>query len=88
MVPVTTAGRVIAVVLMVAGIGVFGSFAAFVASAFLSDAPGEELRSGEVVTMETVSEMAEEIRQMRAENALILERLDRMMGDQKLEEDS
>ncbi len=44
--PVTTGGRFIAVVLMAAGVGLFGAFSGFVASWFL--APGEEEQNDEV----------------------------------------
>ncbi len=52
--PVTSAGRVLAALLMFAGIGLFGTYTAFVASAFL--APGEK---------EQEREMAEIRREMR-----------------------
>jgi voltage-gated potassium channel len=35
-VPVTLTGRIIAVVLMIAGVGLFGTFTAFVASLFIT----------------------------------------------------
>ena len=38
--PITSAGRVLAALMMFTGIGLFGTFTAFVASAFM--APGEE----------------------------------------------
>ena len=44
--PVTTAGRVVAGLLMTAGVGLFGTFSGFVAHWFLS--PGEEKQDDEV----------------------------------------
>ncbi|EIK52565.1 ion transporter [Stutzerimonas stutzeri TS44] len=40
--PVTTAGRVVAVLLMVSGVGLFGSFAAYIGSLFVADQNEEE----------------------------------------------
>ncbi len=40
--PVTTAGRIVAVLLMVSGVGLFGSFAAYIGSLFVADQNEEE----------------------------------------------
>lgn len=40
--PVTTEGRVVAVLLMVSGVGLFGSFAAYIGSLFVADQNEEE----------------------------------------------
>ncbi|WP_163650394.1 ion transporter [Modicisalibacter sp. 'Wilcox'] len=42
--PVTTLGRVVAVLLMVCGVGLFGSFAAYISSLFLADQGERESR--------------------------------------------
>jgi voltage-gated potassium channel len=47
--PVTTAGRALAVLLMATGIGLIGTFTAFVAAAFL--APGEKLQEREMAAL-------------------------------------
>ena len=44
--PVTTEGRIVAAVCMIAGVGLFGTFTGFVASWFL--APGEEEQEDEL----------------------------------------
>ncbi|HAF92083.1 MAG TPA: ion transporter, partial [Pseudomonas sp.] len=35
--PVTTLGRIVAVLLMISGVGLFGSFAAYIGSLFVAD---------------------------------------------------
>jgi voltage-gated potassium channel len=55
--PVTPEGRVIAVVLMAAGVGLFGAFSGFVASWFLS--PKTHAQNNEI------TELRDEIRQLR-----------------------
>ncbi|WP_084155625.1 ion transporter [Halomonas halocynthiae] len=42
--PMTTLGRVVAVALMVAGVGLFGSFAAYISSLFIGDQEDENAR--------------------------------------------
>lgn len=46
--PVTTEGRIIGVVLMTAGVGLFGTFTGFVSSWFLADKKGERNNEEEV----------------------------------------
>lgn len=55
--PVTSAGRLLAALLMFAGIGLFGTFTAFVASAFM--APGEAQQDRELAAIR------DELRQLR-----------------------
>ncbi|MGE0021904.1 MAG: potassium channel family protein [Draconibacterium sp.] len=43
--PVTTEGRIIASVLMTAGVGLFGTFTAYIASLFVTDKKTEEENS-------------------------------------------
>lgn len=69
--PVTTAGRLLAVSLMLAGIGLFGTFTAVVASAFL--APGEV-------------EQERELAQIRRQLELIKEALPETSGTLAVEE--
>ncbi len=45
--PVTTQGRIVAVLLMVSGVGLFGSFAAYVGSLFIADKSDENLQQQE-----------------------------------------
>ena len=42
--PVTTGGRIVAAILMTAGVGLFGTFTAFVSSWFLTDKKGEGIK--------------------------------------------
>jgi voltage-gated potassium channel len=42
--PVTTLGRIVAVLLMVSGVGLFGSFAAYIGSLFVADRNEEDNR--------------------------------------------
>ncbi|SHF35106.1 voltage-gated potassium channel [Modicisalibacter ilicicola DSM 19980] len=45
--PITTLGRIVAVLLMIAGVGLFGSFAAYVGSLFIDDQSDEDERQHE-----------------------------------------
>ncbi|WP_306171340.1 potassium channel family protein [Porphyromonas gingivalis] len=45
--PVTTEGRIIAMFLMTAGVGLFGTFTAYIASLFVSDNKKEETETKE-----------------------------------------
>lgn len=56
--PVTTEGRVIAVILMVAGVGLFGAFSGFVASWFIS--PGQKADETELV------KLREDVRELKS----------------------
>lgn len=64
--PVTHEGRVIAVVLMTAGVGLFGTFTAYVASYFL-DAEREKEES-------EIQQLLEEVRSLRTQLEPLLER--------------
>ena len=48
--PVTTEGRVVAVILMFAGVGLFGTFSGFIASWFLG--PCESHKDSQIVHLE------------------------------------
>jgi voltage-gated potassium channel len=63
--PVTHEGRIIAVILMTAGVGLFGTFTAYVASHFV-DADREKNHS-------EIQELVEEVRLLRARLDLIVE---------------
>ncbi|WP_342768382.1 ion transporter [Kushneria sinocarnis] len=71
--PVTTAGRVIAVFLMIAGVGLFGSFAAYVSSLYVSEESEDDDRqhraSREMIRHlnHRVEELTEEVRGLRSE---------------------
>ncbi|MCF7955823.1 MAG: ion transporter [Phycisphaerae bacterium] len=59
--PITTEGRVIAVALMITGVGLFGTFAGFVASWFVGEQIEEEEEDIEV----HIKELSNEIRKLR-----------------------
>jgi len=64
--PVTALGRLIASVLMVCGIGVFGAFTAYVASMFVEQTEEEDAaRDAEV--MDAINELKGEVASLRAE---------------------
>ncbi|WIX31767.1 ion transporter [Salinicola sp. JS01] len=71
--PVTTLGRVVAVLLMVCGVGLFGSFAAYVSSLFVEDQGESESRQHKANRrmmrhmIEQVSELQAEIEALRGE---------------------
>lgn len=71
--PVTTMGRVVAVMLMVCGVGLFGSFAAYVSSLFVEDQGESESRQHKANRrmmrhmIEQVSELQLEIESLRQE---------------------
>ncbi len=69
--PVTTQGRIVAVLLMVSGVGLFGSFAAYIGSLFVADRNEEDNRE-QLADRETlqrllvqVEMLTEEVRSMK-----------------------
>lgn len=74
--PVSTEGRIIAAVLMITGVGLFGTFAGFVASWFVGEQIDEEEEDIEV----HIKELSNEIRQLRME-------LNRRLGKDGLPEE-
>lgn len=64
--PVTTLGRAVAVALMVAGVGLFGSFAAYVGSLFVDDQEDAQARL-HAANRELIHELHEEVRGLRRE---------------------
>ncbi|WP_275425792.1 ion transporter [Salinicola halophilus] len=71
--PITTLGRVVAVLLMVCGVGLFGSFAAYVGSLFVEDQSESDSRQHKANRrmmrhmIEQVSELQQEIEALREE---------------------
>ncbi len=71
--PITTLGRIVAVLLMVCGVGLFGSFAAYVSSLFVEDQEESESRQHKANRrmmrhmIEQVSELQVEIESLRQE---------------------
>lgn len=75
--PVTTLGRVVAVLLMIGGVGLFGSFAAYISSIFIADDSERESREARAQRDMTralyhqIVELTSEVRELR-------QRLDQM----------
>lgn len=69
--PITTLGRVVAVLLMVGGVGLFGSFAAYISSIFIEDDSEQEARAARAQRDMTralhhqISELTAEVRELR-----------------------
>ena len=64
--PVTTLGRVVAALLMVAGVSLFGSFAAYVGSLFIGDQEDETSRLHRA-QRDMLRELAREVRELKTE---------------------
>jgi voltage-gated potassium channel len=62
--PITTEGRIIATVIMIAGVGLFGTISGFVASAFLTPG-GKKVESEEKDIRKELEEIKEMIREMK-----------------------
>nr|WP_298378949.1 ion transporter [uncultured Halomonas sp.] len=85
--PITTLGRVVAVLLMICGVGLFGSFAAYVGSLFIDDQSDEDERQHQASrrmirhVYQEMGELHAEIRAMREEiRELRTLRLDQDVG--------
>jgi voltage-gated potassium channel len=71
--PVTTLGRIVAVMLMIGGVGLFGSFAAYIGSLVLADKDEQETHEQNAdremmrALMEKVDVLSEEVRGLRTE---------------------
>lgn len=73
--PVTTLGRVVAVILMICGVGLFGSFAAYISSIFIQD--DSERGSREARAQRDMTRaLYREVRQLRSEIQALNARLD------------
>lgn len=64
--PVTTLGRVVAVILMVCGVGLFGSFAAYISSIFVQDDSERESREARA-QRDMTRALYKEVRELRGE---------------------
>lgn len=72
--PVTTQGRVVAVLLMVCGVGLFGSFAAYVSSLFIADQSERETRQHKA-DREMVRQLGHQVVQLNEEVRALREAL-------------
>jgi len=64
--PVTTLGRIVAVLLMVSGVGLFGSFAAYIGSLFVADRNEEDNRD-QLADRETLQRLLVQVECLTAE---------------------
>nr|WP_299243518.1 ion transporter [uncultured Halomonas sp.] len=85
--PITTLGRVVAVLLMICGVGLFGSFAAYVGSLFIDDQSDEDERQHQASrrmirhVYQEMGELHTEVRALREEiKALRTLRLNQDVG--------
>lgn len=71
--PVTTQGRIVAVLLMVSGVGLFGSFAAYIGSLFIADKHDENIKQQEADRavlhnlLEQVEKLTTEVQALRGQ---------------------
>tara|TARA_B100001939_G_scaffold292904_1_gene265223 strand:+ start:272 stop:1063 length:792 start_codon:yes stop_codon:yes gene_type:complete len=72
--PITTMGRIVAVVLMICGVGLFGSFAAYISSMFVKDDSAREAREARA-QREMTRALYHEIRELRGEIGSLHQRL-------------
>ncbi|MDW5378914.1 ion transporter [Halomonas sp. HP20-15] len=72
--PVTTQGRVVAVLLMVCGVGLFGSFAAYISSLFIADQSERETRQHKA-DREMVRQLGHQVAQLNEEVRALRETL-------------
>jgi len=74
--PVTTLGRIVAVILMICGVGLFGSFAAYISSMFVHDNSERESRESRA-QRDMTRALYHEIQVLRGEIRTLHDRLDR-----------
>ncbi|MFC0266746.1 ion transporter [Kushneria aurantia] len=80
--PVTTLGRVVAVALMIGGVGLFGSFAAYISSIFIED--GSERGDRQARAQRDMTRaLYHQVIELNKEVKLLRERLDRAEGSDR-----
>ncbi len=75
--PVTTQGRVLGAVIIIIGVGIFGTFTGYLANVFLAPKPPKE----EVEVLETRERVAH-LRTLLAEQQATLDQLDKLLTDE------
>ena len=75
--PVTTGGRILGAVVIVIGVGIFGTFTGYLANLFLAPKPPKE----EVEVVETLERVAH-LRMLLAQQQETLDQLDRLLTDE------
>ena len=73
--PATTLGRMVAVILMICGVGLFGSFAAYISSIFIQDDSARESREARA-QRDMTRALYKEVRELRCEIHALNTRLD------------
>ena len=75
--PVTTEGRILGAVIIVIGVGIFGTFTGYLANLFLAPKPPKE----EVEVLETKERVAH-LRELMAQQQATLDQLDKLLTDE------
>jgi voltage-gated potassium channel len=75
--PVTTGGRILGAVIIVIGVGIFGTFTGYLANLFLAPKPTKE----EVEVLETRERVAH-LRELMAQQQATLDQLDKLLTDE------
>jgi hypothetical protein len=75
--PVTTGGRILGAVIIVIGVGIFGTFTGYLANLFLAPKPPKE----EVEVLETRERVAH-LRELMAQQQATLDQLDKLLTDE------
>ena len=75
--PVTTGGRILGAVIIVIGVGIFGTFTGYLANLFLAPKPPKE----EVEVLETKERVAH-LRELMAQQQATLDQLDKLLTDE------
>jgi hypothetical protein len=75
--PVTTGGRILGAVIIVIGVGIFGTFTGYLANLFLAPKPPKE----EVEVLETHERVAH-LRELMAQQQATLDQLDKLLTDE------
>lgn len=78
--PITTLGRIVAVLLMVCGVGLFGSFAAYVSSLFVEDQEASDSRQHKA-NRQMMRHMIDQVGELRAEIDDLKEELRAQRGE-------
>ncbi|MGC3873641.1 ion transporter [Halomonas sp. GXIMD04776] len=77
--PITTLGRIVAVLLMICGVGLFGSFAAYIGSLFIDDQSDEDERQHEA-SRRMMRHMYKEIGELHVEMIALREEIRALRG--------
>ncbi len=83
--PVTTTGRILGGLVIVVGVGIFGTLTGFLANTFLAspevDEPVEAGPAGTAVSPALAPDVTAELRELREQHRAALARIDRLLSD-------